>query len=723
MPESTRPMCASSGFPPAIRIPSAKSTLSENPEEKPLMKIETLENPSLKTCILAVALLALVLPAVAIAEVDAFVGAEKVQDELLDQMRMSFAKGERAKHFRVIVTLRPAESAAERHKAMVDKTAQSLLKANITRAQDSVLRAQYRGDVHVLRRYETLYGFSAVVDKAAIRDFASMDGVERLEVMPVHYKMDAEAHPITNVDDVHASGTTGSGVTIAIIDDGIDHDHAAFGGSAAWPNAKILGGFDFADNDSNPRIDCTAQSHGTAVAGVAAGDGGGVVGAAKDAKIVFLKIQSASICGQPSLDGDIIGAIDWAVANRNAFSPAIKIISMSLGGGLFSSSCDGSSAAYATAVNNAVNAGMTVLAASGNDGSGTQIARPACLTGAIAVGATYDANIGGANFGICNDTTTAADKVTCYSNSNAQVDILAPSHCASTAQAGGGQNTCFGGTSSATPYAAGVTALLYEEDPSVTPSAVRSTLSSTGVSITDTKNGLAKPRVDAQAAIAAVGGGGGGGTALTNGVTVSSLGATTGSGLAFTLEVPAGATNLVFQTSGGSGDADLYVRFGSAPTTATFDCRSWASGNSETCSFATPSAGTYHVLLHAYSTFSGASLTGSFTAPSGGGGAPCTGCEAYSGSLTGTGDADAHPNGTYYFSGSAGNHHGWLEGPGSADFDLELYRWTGSWTKVAESTSASSSEEISYNGASGYYYWRIVSFSGSGSYDFWLDRP
>lgn len=107
----------------------------------------------------------------------------------------------------------------------------------------------------------------------------------------------------------------------------------------------------------------------------------------------------------------------------------------------------------------------------------------------------------------------------------------------------------------------------------------------------------------------------------------------------------------------------------------------------------------------------------------GGGGAPCTGCDHYTGFLSGTGDVEFEPNGTYYFSG-AGTHRGWLEGPGSADFDLRLWRWNGSsWVTVASSLSGNSSEFISYNGSSGYYAWRINSWSGSGSYDFWLDRP
>ncbi|MCH9648753.1 MAG: pre-peptidase C-terminal domain-containing protein [Deltaproteobacteria bacterium] len=108
---------------------------------------------------------------------------------------------------------------------------------------------------------------------------------------------------------------------------------------------------------------------------------------------------------------------------------------------------------------------------------------------------------------------------------------------------------------------------------------------------------------------------GGGGGELENGVAETGLSGATGSDTFYTIEVPAGATNLTVTLSGGSGDADLYVRSGSQPTTSTYDCRSWASGNGESCSFATPSAGTYHVLVHAYAAYSGASLVASFTPP------------------------------------------------------------------------------------------------------------
>jgi Zn-dependent metalloprotease len=100
---------------------------------------------------------------------------------------------------------------------------------------------------------------------------------------------------------------------------------------------------------------------------------------------------------------------------------------------------------------------------------------------------------------------------------------------------------------------------------------------------------------------------------LDNGVAVTGLSASTNQELTYTMVVPAGSTDINFTMSGGTGDADLYVKFGSAPTTSSYDCRPYQNGNAESCAIATPQAGTYHVMVRAYSTFSGVSLTGSFT--------------------------------------------------------------------------------------------------------------
>jgi serine protease len=106
---------------------------------------------------------------------------------------------------------------------------------------------------------------------------------------------------------------------------------------------------------------------------------------------------------------------------------------------------------------------------------------------------------------------------------------------------------------------------------------------------------------------------------LENGVAATGLEAITGSDVVYTMEVPAGATKISFSMSGGSGDADMYVKFGSAPTDSSYDCRPFENGNTESCTV-TQTAGTYHVRIKAYSGFSGVSLTGSYTADSGNGG-------------------------------------------------------------------------------------------------------
>jgi hypothetical protein len=103
-----------------------------------------------------------------------------------------------------------------------------------------------------------------------------------------------------------------------------------------------------------------------------------------------------------------------------------------------------------------------------------------------------------------------------------------------------------------------------------------------------------------------------GGNVLSNGVPVTGISGAASSQQYWTMNVPSGASNLVFQISGGTGDADMYVRFGAQPTTSTYNCRPYLSGNNETCTFAAPSAGTWHVMLRGYSAYSGVSLVGSY---------------------------------------------------------------------------------------------------------------
>jgi hypothetical protein len=103
---------------------------------------------------------------------------------------------------------------------------------------------------------------------------------------------------------------------------------------------------------------------------------------------------------------------------------------------------------------------------------------------------------------------------------------------------------------------------------------------------------------------------------LGNGASATGISGSIGQQFLYSMVVPAGASNLSFTTTGDLGDVDLYVKFGSAPTTTVFDCSSTTPTTDETCSISPAQAGTYYILLNAYSDIAGVTLTGRYTVPS-----------------------------------------------------------------------------------------------------------
>jgi vibriolysin len=99
---------------------------------------------------------------------------------------------------------------------------------------------------------------------------------------------------------------------------------------------------------------------------------------------------------------------------------------------------------------------------------------------------------------------------------------------------------------------------------------------------------------------------------LADAVPVSNVSGASGSSQYWQMQVPAGVASLTIATSGGTGDADLYVRQGAVPTTSTYGCRPYRSGNAETCTFSSPAAGTWYVMLRGYSAYSGVTLRGDY---------------------------------------------------------------------------------------------------------------
>jgi len=109
---------------------------------------------------------------------------------------------------------------------------------------------------------------------------------------------------------------------------------------------------------------------------------------------------------------------------------------------------------------------------------------------------------------------------------------------------------------------------------------------------------------------------------LVSGTPVANIGDVSGGQKFWKIDVPAAQQTLTITIAGGTGDADLYVQFGTKPTTTSYACRPYKNGNAETCTFSPPQAGTYWVMLHAYAAYSGVTLTGTYSASGGGGGDP-----------------------------------------------------------------------------------------------------
>ena len=416
---------------------------------------------------------------------------------------------------------------------------------------------------------------------------------------------------------------TGAGVVVAVLDTGY-RPHADL-------NANILPGYDmisdsFVGNDGNARDsdardpgdwvlanECGGSNpaqdsswHGTHVAGTVAAvtnNGSGVAGVAYGAKVVPVRVLGK--CG--GYTSDIADGIIWASGGTVSGVPAnanpAKVINMSLGG---SGACDSTTQA---AINSARSRGTVVVIASGNDNGNANNFNPGNCAGVVNVASTNRS--GGRAY---------------YSNYGTSIDVAAPGGAMNSANDPNGILSTYNtgtttpgsdsygysqGTSMAAPHVAGVAALIAQKKPAATPDEIETILKTTTRSFPATCTSCGTGIVDAAAAVAAASGtGGGGGTGSTSTINNISVGAN--SWKYYTVVVPAGMSVLTVNTSGGTGDADLYVRRGSQPTTSTYDCRPYLNGNTESCTFNNPVAATYHIGIRGYTAASSISLTTSY---------------------------------------------------------------------------------------------------------------
>jgi subtilisin family serine protease len=410
------------------------------------------------------------------------------------------------------------------------RTSLAVLQSEIKKLQGDVLASIPATQIKVGHRFENIAGFSAEVTVTAL---ATLQADPR--VLSIEPDLTVHAHLAQGIPLIHGityrSTYNGDGVAIAIVDTGVDYTHVRLGGGG-FPNSKVLGGYNFGDDNPDPLPD--TQAHGTCCAGIAAGDFGTVGdyigGVAYAAKLYALKITSGS--SGSAQTSAIVSSWDWCVTHKNDNSKyPILVISTSFGGGQYWATCDSASPSMTAAANNAAAAGITVLASSGNDGYCDSIQSPACISSIISVGAVYDAAFG--DFYPCVDSDscvqkistmgclsgfycvdpTAADKVASFANMASFLSLLAPGNQCYTLDISGpsGYSTgdyydSFGGTSAASAYAAGSAAILHSAAKALrgtylTPAEVKARLINFGDNITDPKVAITKPRLNLERAI------------------------------------------------------------------------------------------------------------------------------------------------------------------------------------------------------------------------------
>lgn len=339
----------------------------------------------------------------------------------------------------------------------------------------------------VRRRYSALPMLALTLKRQdALRVLQDDDRIEAIYPDKRRTAIGTQALPLIGQPAAVSAGYQGAGTAVAVLDTGVDYTRSQFGActAVATPAAscRVVAAYEAAVED-NAR---DANGHGTRVAMTA-------LAVAPQSSIVAIDVFE----GDGAWDSDVIEGMDWAISQRATYN--IAAINLSLGDGTQNAGAC-TLTPYVAAIRRARNAGIVVVVAAGNDSFTAGIAEPACVANALAVGATYDANVGQRAFSGCTDSSTAADKVTCYSNSGQPLDLFAPGSVLTI-----GGNT-LDGTSFAAPMVAGALAVLKQRFPLDTPDQLESRLALSGTTITDARNGLQRPRLALGAAVAGAGG-------------------------------------------------------------------------------------------------------------------------------------------------------------------------------------------------------------------------
>ncbi|MCF2207980.1 S8 family peptidase [Halobacterium salinarum] len=385
---------------------------------------------------------------------------------------------------------------------------------------------------------------------------------------------DQYADQQVNAPEAWDTTTGDAGVTIGVVDQGVKYDHPDLDGNI--DRSVSNGGRDFVDDDGDPYPDSLNEEiHGTHVAGIAAAEvnnGNGVTGIGNSSVIAG---RALSERGSGST-ADIADAITWA-ANEGA-----DVINLSLGGGGYTNTMQ-------NAVTYAANQGALVVAAAGNDGSGS-VSYPAAYGGVLAVSA------------LDPDESLAS-----YSNYGPKIDLAAPgTNVLSTWTADDYES--ISGTSMATPVVAGVAGLTLAQW-ELSNAELRNHLKATAVDIGLSDRQQGAGRVDAANAVntdpgSGGGGGGGGGDSTSSSVSGSLRGRGDSNCWSFSYEY-SNPSQVVIELDGpGNADFDLYANTSTnaCPTTSSYEFRSWTTGSQESITIDNPDTSVdLNVLAYAYS--------------------------------------------------------------------------------------------------------------------------
>ena len=302
----------------------------------------------------------------------------------------------------------------------------------------------FRGSAQAVAALARNPRVASVVPNRAVRAVA--------ETLPTGVRRIDASHP--TAVDAHDLGFTGVGITVAILDTGIQANHEDLVGRVVPSLGK---------NCVDPTLDpADGHGHGTHVAGTiagVAGNGIGVVGVAPSASLAAVKVLDDGGNGSWA---SVICGIDWVTAHAND----IRVANMSLGGGGSDTGCN--DGGLHKAVCDSVAAGVVYAVAAGNETSNASTSVPAAYPEVITVSALND-----------SDGEPGGDSRADFSNFGSIVDVIAPGvNILSTYY--GNRYGYLSGTSMATPHVAGVAALVRSANPALTPAQVEDLLKSTG---------------------------------------------------------------------------------------------------------------------------------------------------------------------------------------------------------------------------------------------------